>query len=251
MNFQQHTPLSVLGFAVAFRAVHKVLSSFPLPQHVIQDKTKTWKWRNLSVSLLHSFLTGPWAVLCILSAPEMLTKIEKEYTSVSYLLICVSSGYFLQDTADIILSGQAKSSWEFLLHHSLVLSTFLYAVFSHRYIAGATIALFVEVNSVFLHSRLLLKLADARASYIYHINKYLNLITYVCFRLAAQFYLTWYIIENFAVLKHAAFFLTAMMLMNIMILIYFLRLLRADFSKKHKVHLSQTGNHYSKKYTDD
>ncbi len=30
------------------------------------------------------------------------------------------TGYFIQDAADIIFSGYAKASWEFLLHHVMV-----------------------------------------------------------------------------------------------------------------------------------
>jgi len=32
----------------------------------------------------------------------------------------LSTGYFIQDAADIIFSGYAKASWEFLLHHFMV-----------------------------------------------------------------------------------------------------------------------------------
>lgn len=31
-----------------------------------------------------------------------------------------SSGYFVHDAADIILTGHARQSWEFLIHHVLV-----------------------------------------------------------------------------------------------------------------------------------
>ncbi len=29
-------------------------------------------------------------------------------------------GYFVQDAGDIILTGHARGSWEFLIHHALV-----------------------------------------------------------------------------------------------------------------------------------
>lgn len=35
------------------------------------------------------------------------------------------SGYFVQDAGDIILTGHARASWEFLLHHALVSLVFL------------------------------------------------------------------------------------------------------------------------------
>lgn len=36
------------------------------------------------------------------------------------LILSVFSGYFVQDAGDIILTGHARGSWEFLLHHALV-----------------------------------------------------------------------------------------------------------------------------------
>ncbi|MBN3278220.1 TLCD1 protein, partial [Polyodon spathula] len=140
-----------------------------------------------------------------------------------------AAGYFVQDAADIILSGQSKASWEFLVHHVMVLLCFMYAIYSHHYVGGTVIALLVEVNSVFLHTRLLLKLASAQDSGLYRVNKYFNLVTYVTFRLSTQFYLTWYIVQHFHALDHAGFFLFAMVFMDGMILVYFQRLVHTDF----------------------
>lgn len=38
-------------------------------------------------------------------------------------------GYFVQDAGDIILTGHARGSWEFLLHHALVRLAFAMLVF--------------------------------------------------------------------------------------------------------------------------
>ncbi|XP_066552189.1 TLC domain-containing protein 1 [Amia ocellicauda] len=246
MSLQNHPTLSVAMSSVTFRIIHRLLQGLPLPKAVERDAFKSWKWRNLSVSLVHSLLTGPWAVTCVILWPDLLHKIHSFYTPLTYLLICVSSGYFIQDAGDIILSGQARASWEFLLHHALVTWCFLYGLYTKHYVAGAVIALFVEVNSIFLHTRLLLKLACAQASPLYHINKLLNLFTYVFFRLSAQFYITWYLLRHYATLDHAGYFLATMTLMNIMILIYFYRLLRADFLPRSRKHCAQNGTRNDK-----
>lgn len=114
----------------------------------------------------------------------------------------------------------------------------MYAIYSHHYVGGTVVALLVEVNSVFLHTRLLLKLASAQDSGLYRVNKYINLVTYVTFRLSTQFYLTWYIVQHFHALDHAAFFLFTMVFMNGMILVYFQRLVHTDFlrPKRRAVH---------------
>lgn len=134
-----------------------------------------------------------------------------------------------------------------------VIWCFVYALYTQLYVAGAVIALFVEVNSVTLHLRLMLKLAGAQSSPVYHVNKLVNLFTYVTFRLSAQFYLTWYIIQNYSWLAHSLYFLISIMVMNIMILIYFYRLLRADFFPRSRSYVGQNGmhNNNSKKFLND
>lgn len=250
---KSHTGPSVLVFSLVFRVVHRLLLRLPLPKVVKQNDLHSWKWRNLSVSMVHSLLTGAWAVTCVVVWPETLSDLHYYHTPLSYLLVCVSTGYFIQDAGDIILTGHARGSWEFLIHHTLVISCFLYALYTHLYVAGAVVALLVEVNSVTLHLRLMLKLAGAHSSSIYYINKFANIITYVLFRLSAQFYLTWYIIQNYSRLEHGGYFLFSMIVMNIMISIYFYRLLRSDFFSMSKSSAGQNWmhNNNSRKFLND
>lgn len=132
-----------------------------------------------------------------------------------------------------------------------MLSCFLYTLYTEVYVSGAVVALFVEVNSVTLHLRLMLKLAEGQSSTIYHFNKFANLFTYVPFRLGTQFYLTWYIVNNYSWLNHGGYFLAAMMIMNVIILIYFYRLLRADLFLRKKSLAQQNGKLNSKKFLTD
>ncbi|KAM8902859.1 TLC domain-containing protein 1 isoform 1-T3 [Spinachia spinachia] len=246
---KSHPGKSVLVVSLIFRVIHRLLQTLPVPKEVKQDDFKSWKWKNLSVSMVHSLLTGSWALTCVLVWPETLNNIHSYHTPLSYLLVCVSTGYFVHDAGDIILTGHARQSWEFLVHHVVVISCFLYALYTELYVAGAVIALFVEVNSVTLHLRLLLKMANAQSSSMFRINKLVNISTYLSFRLGTQFYLTWYIVKNYTWLDHGFYFLFAMIAMNIMILTYFFRLLRADFFPKSRSSASpyETRNNNSKK----
>ncbi|XP_069471416.1 TLC domain-containing protein 1 isoform X2 [Ambystoma mexicanum] len=182
----------------------------------------------------------------VLQFPDILTNVKDCSPKPAYLLLCASLGYFLMDAADIIMNGQAKASWEFLLHHALVISSFTYAAFTGRYVAGTTIALFVEVNSIFLHTRLMLKLCSAQDSPLYRVNRYLNLLTFISFRLGAHAFLTWYLLWNFLTLPHGTFFMTTVGTIDIVILVYFYRLVRADFFPKTK-HLQGVRETYSEK----
>lgn len=66
-----------------------------------------------------------------LNALERFTKKEHNRGSVFLLNLLFGdgfspfSGYFVQDAGDIILTGHARGSWEFLLHHALVRLVFL------------------------------------------------------------------------------------------------------------------------------
>ena len=59
---QNQPGLSVVVCALLFRVAHRLLQNLPVPKLVQQDEFRLWKWRNLSVSLVHSLLTGTWAV---------------------------------------------------------------------------------------------------------------------------------------------------------------------------------------------
>lgn len=59
---QRHPGLSVLVCALMFRVAHRLLQNLPVPKAVAVDDFRSWKWRNLSVSMVHSLLTGTWAV---------------------------------------------------------------------------------------------------------------------------------------------------------------------------------------------
>lgn len=59
---RSHPGPSVLLCALLFRVAHRLLRTLPLPKAVEHDDFRAWKWRNLSVSMVHSLLTGTWAV---------------------------------------------------------------------------------------------------------------------------------------------------------------------------------------------
>lgn len=59
---KSHPGLSVLAFSLLFRGVNHLLQQLPVPKVVKQNDFSSWKWKNLSVSMVHSLLTGTWAL---------------------------------------------------------------------------------------------------------------------------------------------------------------------------------------------
>ena len=59
---KRHPGAAVLLFSLIFRGIRRLLCRLPVPEVVKQDAHRLWRWRNLSLSLVHSVLTGTWAL---------------------------------------------------------------------------------------------------------------------------------------------------------------------------------------------
>ncbi|XP_001368763.1 TLC domain-containing protein 1 [Monodelphis domestica] len=221
--------LLLLGTTLTFRAGLRVLSRLPLPVHVRGNPLHTWRWRNLLVSFAHSIVSGLWALLCVWETPEMLVEIETASSLSGYFLVCFSTGYFIHDSLDIVLNKQAQASWEYLLHHVLAIFAFSSGVFKGSFVAGGVLILLVEISNIFLTIRMMLKLSNHQDSVFYKINKYINLVMYFLFRVAPQAYLTMYFLRYLGQRTQGAFLLGILLMVDMMILVYFSRLLRSDF----------------------
>merc|ERR1711976_246 len=76
------------------------------------------------------------------------------------------------------------STYELLVHHSMVILCFGIAVSTRTYVAYAALSLVVEINSVFLHARQLLTIGGVKkSSWIYRANAIMNVSTFVLFRI--------------------------------------------------------------------
>ncbi|XP_039107793.1 TLC domain-containing protein 1 isoform X1 [Hyaena hyaena] len=230
----------LLGATLTFRGLRSALGRLPLPAHVRADPLRTWRWHNLLVSFAHSIVSGIWALLCIWQTPELLVEIETAWSLSGYLLVCFSTGYFIHDMMDIVISRQAGASWEYLVHHVMALAAFFSGIFWSRFVGGGVLTLLVEVSNVFLTFRMMMKINNAQHLLLYQVNKYVNLVMYFFFRLAPQAYLTHFFLRYLGQRTLGAFLLGILLMLDIMILIYFSRLLRSDFcpqsvpSQQHK-----------------
>uniref|UniRef100_A0A8C9UPC6 TLC domain containing 1 n=1 Tax=Spermophilus dauricus TaxID=99837 RepID=A0A8C9UPC6_SPEDA len=192
----------LLGATLTFRALRRALCRLPLPAHVRTDPLRTWRWHNLLVSFAHSIVSGIWALLCLWQTPEMLVEIETAWSLSGYLLVCFSAGYFIHDTVDIVVSHQARASWEYLVHHVMAMGAFFSGIFWSSFVGGGVLTLLVEVSNIFLTIRMMMKINNAQDLLLY--------------RYAGQRTL-------------GTFLLGILLMLDVMILIYFSRLLRSDF----------------------
>uniref|UniRef100_A0A8C6GWK3 TLC domain containing 1 n=1 Tax=Mus spicilegus TaxID=10103 RepID=A0A8C6GWK3_MUSSI len=161
--------------------------------------------------------------------PEMLVEIETAWSASGYLLVCFSAGYFIHDTVDIVVSKQTRASWEYLVHHVMAMGAFFSGIFWKRFVGGGVLTLLVEVSNIFLTLRMMMKINNAQDLLLYKVNKYINLVMYFLFRLAPQAYLTKFFLQYAGQRTLGTFLLAILLMLDLMILIYFSRLLRSDF----------------------
>lgn len=224
-------PAILLSSGLFYLNNYWVLKTFT-PSAVKTHAKKEWKWRNTANSLLHSFVTGCGACFCFWSAPEMRKDLISESSPASYSLISFSIGYFIYDLIDMAKNDRKSKTYELLLHHFMVILAFSTAMTQKKYLGYTLMALLVEVNSVFLHSRVLLLMQNwSKSSVVYRINNSLNLGTFVVFRIMTLGWMTRWLVQHrtdmgtFDVYVAGAT-LTVVMGMNIILL---QRLLNSDY----------------------
>ncbi|XP_078467852.1 TLC domain-containing protein 2 [Lampetra fluviatilis] len=220
-------PAVVLLSAGVFWAVARVAQRLPAPRCALRN---AWKWRNSAASMVHGAVTGSGAVLCFYSHPEMAEDLIGTWSPASHCLVAVSIGYFLNDLVDMLLNQKVQRCWELLLHHLVVIVCFGVAVLHRRYVGFATVALLVEINSVFLHGRQLMLMAGLGKTTAGRVVGLLNLGTFAAFRISTLAWMTRWLVLNRDGIPAAAFATgsVGMALVTVMNIVLFYRLLRSD-----------------------
>lgn len=109
------------------------------------------------------------------------------------------------------------------------MGAFFSGIFWSRFVGGGVLTLLVEVSNIFLTIRMMMKISNAQDLLLYRVNKYINLVMYLLFRLAPQAYLTYLFLGYAGQRTLGTFLLSILLMLDVMILIYFSRLLRSDF----------------------
>ncbi|VDM41226.1 unnamed protein product [Toxocara canis] len=150
---------------------------------------RQYRLRNLTVCLIHSIISGGFALSFMLLRPEVMFEDTLYwYEPWSTLVPILSIAYFICDAIDMLKHEISKWTLELLLHHVVSIFVFSCAVLPRRFIPYAYWALLMEVNSVFLHLRSLMQITGnsmARKD-VYRVVRLLNVITFVVFRFTVQ-----------------------------------------------------------------
>lgn len=114
-----------------------------------------------------------------------------------------------------------------------VITCFGISVLTCRYVGFAVVALLVEINSVFLHLRQVLRMASLAKSTFYRINSMINLGTYVVFRINTLAWMTRWLVLNRDLIPLISYTIgsVGLAIMTVMNIVLFCRLMRSDFMK--------------------
>lgn len=167
----------VLSSFIFFGIMRAMLTRLPLPATVQQ----AWRWFNVWISWLHALIAGSGCLYCLIKDPKLLTSLHHYDCHLAYNLVEISTGYFFYDALDVIFAP-VKQSFILLCHHFVVITCFGLVVVTGNHVPIAIISLLVEINSVFLHTRQILRITKLQDGTIYAVNKFANLTTFFVFR---------------------------------------------------------------------
>ena len=199
-----------------------------------------WSYKNLHISFIHSVLCSLWLLKIFFNDQTTSDLLSDLLTYVSwdtYLLLAFSCGYFLYDFYDIYSNGNVKREWAVCLHHWTVLVSFTYHMVNLLNVGYSVLALLMEFNSIFLHSRKLLKFYSFNTnSFVCKLNSALNFITFVIFRFGVLVMIVHGIITqgHRVTFEYLMLLSSCTLIMFVINILLFKRLFKSDWSKKNK-----------------
>jgi len=134
-----------------------------------KDLKINWLRQNTLLSFIHSSICSVLIIISVLRASEIFKDPLSHSNHFNYALIAFSIGYFLYDFIDCI-QNLTSSLFGILIHHIIVLMFLTHVLFYTRNIGYAIYGLSIEMNSVFLHARRLLRLYSPILTSIYYNN---------------------------------------------------------------------------------
>jgi hypothetical protein len=163
----------------------------------IVPPNKKFRISNEVVSLIHSVISGIWALYSIMTYPKLITEMNTFTHPVPKWLVYVSFGYIIHDLLDLLINENSARILELLFHHVIVIIAFLITLITNKFLGVLMLGLLMECNSIFLHSRSLLNLyRQPKNSTAFKFIALLNILTFMTCRMAVSVYLLYWQISN-------------------------------------------------------
>ncbi|KAE9551692.1 hypothetical protein FO519_005097 [Halicephalobus sp. NKZ332] len=150
---------------------------------------KKWRISNEAVSLIHSAISGAWALYTIVNY-RVFDDMVMFRNQFALYLIYMSFGYIAHDLVDLLINERSVRIIELLFHHVMVIVAFMTTLVTQKFLAVVIFGLLMEVNSIFLHSRSLMNLyRQPKTSVGFKMIALLNIVSFMIFRIAVSVYL--------------------------------------------------------------
>uniref|UniRef100_A0A7I5E7T9 TLC domain-containing protein n=1 Tax=Haemonchus contortus TaxID=6289 RepID=A0A7I5E7T9_HAECO len=131
---------------------------------IVRAKAREWSENKIRIfsarviSLTHATLSSIGCLCSLLSDSEYVKEPYDYSTYSAQYIFLFSMGYFIYDMTDMYIHGEAPYSKEYFIHHSLVLTAFSIILYTGKLFGFAMIGLLVEVQTIFLHLRTMIRL---------------------------------------------------------------------------------------------
>uniref|UniRef100_A0A914XD52 TLC domain-containing protein n=1 Tax=Plectus sambesii TaxID=2011161 RepID=A0A914XD52_9BILA len=150
---------------------------------------RQYRLRNLTICLLHSVISGGWALCFMLTHTRvMFYDTMHWYQYWAAQLPMLSMSYFVCDTIDMAKHEFSRWTVELFVHHIVTVFVFGVATMARKFIPYAYWALLMEVNSIFLHLRSIILISGTATEQKGALRAVRagNIVTFVVFRFAVQ-----------------------------------------------------------------
>ncbi|WKX97333.1 hypothetical protein Q1695_013185 [Nippostrongylus brasiliensis] len=110
------------------------------------------------VSFTHALFSSLGCLTSLFVDPNFVRDTYDYKSYSAHYVFLFAMGYFIYDLTDMYIHGELSNSKEYLVHHSLVLTAFSVILYTGKLFGFAMIGLLVEVQTIFLHLRTMIRL---------------------------------------------------------------------------------------------
>lgn len=142
-----------------------------------------WARENILLSFIHASISSVLIIIGIIRAPELFEDPLSHSNHFNYAVLAFSAGYFIYDLLDCVRNS-TTSKKGILTHHIMAITFVIHVLYSTRNVGYAIYGLAIEINSIFLHARRLIRwYAPITTSNYYNnlIKKFVDISNYLTF----------------------------------------------------------------------
>ena len=159
-------------------------------------KYNLWFYRFSCMECISCTLCSPILLFVLFNFDAFHNNVFTFVSWSNYVLLAMIMGHYLVDLNEVLSYGYIGRSKDLLLHHLLAIMTFGYSILSLQNFPFITLVLFMEFNSFFNRSNLILKYHDVKkVNFWFNMSNIGNFLTMIFVRIVILIRLPCYFIE--------------------------------------------------------